>query len=429
MKIKPVIGCFILFVVGIVSAAPRPNVLIVLAELVAEWETWAKRVGGDGFQQGDPSPNPFNGTIVSTRVEAAGQPAAVMPAMDRSTIEAGFKSHERALYVKEGWIRDPYIVLGPDDWFYLTGTTPNPGDPREQSDPYNTGLGDESIVGWRAQIWRSRDLVDWESLGTPFDLKDGIWFSETPERFAQLDASQWRLWAPELHWLGEHWALVHTSPMPVKGANFSLTPGPKIQGPWENPMGATIQRRHDPSLFQDDDGTWWMIWGATEIAPLKPDYSGFSEKPIRISPSGETRKMGHEGCLIQKIHGQYVLFGTGWSTGKMRQGSYNLYYATADRLTGPYSERKFAGRFLGHGTPFQDRRGRWWCTAFYNANVPPIPRDGVETRDLSATAYTINQRGTTLVPLEVTLLQNGELYIRAKDPAYATPGPDEAQSF
>jgi arylsulfatase len=124
-----------------------------------------------------------------------------------------------------------------------------------------------------------------------------------------------------------------------------------------------------------------------------------------------------------------VLFGTGWSTGLGRRGSYNLYYATADEITGPYSERKFAGRFLGHGTPFQDKKGRWWCTAFYNANVPPVRRDGIRTRDLGATAQTINQRGTTLVPLEVRLLDNGELHIRAIDPDYANPGPDEAQKF
>jgi hypothetical protein len=33
------------------------------------------------------------------------------------------------------------------------------------------------------------------------------------------------------------------------------------------------------------------------------------------------------------------------------------------------------------------------------------------------------------VPLEVKLKENGELYIRAKDPDYATVGPDEAQQF
>jgi xylan 1,4-beta-xylosidase len=151
--------------------------------------------------------------------------------------------------------------------------------------------------------------------------------------------------------------------------------------------------------------------------------------PVTIKPSGESAKMGHEGCLIQKIHGKYVLFGTGWSTGGMRRGSYNLYYATADKVTGPYSERKFAGRFLGHGTPFLDDAGKWWCTAFFNANVPPLDSQAIESRDLSKTAQTINGRGTTIVPLDVRLLDNGELFIRAKDSAYATPGPDELQSF
>jgi arylsulfatase len=101
----------------------------------------------------------------------------------------------------------------------------------------------------------------------------------------------------------------------------------------------------------------------------------------------------------------------------------------ADKITGPYGPRKFAGRFLGHGTPFQSRDGNWWCTAFYNANVPPLPRAGIETRDLSADAQTINPRGTTIVPLEVKTLANGDIHIRAKDPAYATPGPDEVQKF
>ena len=132
---------------------------------------------------------------------------------------------------------------------------------------------------------------------------------------------------------------------------------------------------------------------------------------------------------MHRIGAKYVLFGTGWSTGRMRQGSYNLYYATADKITGPYSERRFAGRFLGHGTPFQDRDGRWWSTAFYNANVPPISTNGIRNRDLSDTAHTINQRGTTLVPLDVKILSDGEVRIRAKDPNYASPGPDEAQKF
>lgn len=348
------------------------------------------------------------------------------PVMDRATIEAGLAAHDRALHIKSGWIRDPYITLAPDGYYYLTGTTALPGDPREESDRYNTGLGDESIVGWKMQAWRSRDLIDWESLGTPFTLKDGIWFEAEPEAFETTPESEWRLWAPELHFLDGRWALVHTSPSPVRGANLSLTEGAELRGPWVNPMGEKIGRHHDPSLFRDDDGTTWMIWGATRIAPLTEDFSAFAAEPVAIGPAGRT--MGHEGCLLRKIGGKYALFGTGWSTDQMRKGSYNLYFCVADEITGPYSERRFVGRFLGHGTPFQDKEGRWWSTAFFNANVPPLdPADSLG-EDLGSTAHSINEQGVTIVPLDVRL-EGGEISIRANDPHYASPGPDEAQAF
>jgi hypothetical protein len=349
------------------------------------------------------------------------KPGPVQPALRRTEIEAGLASHNRALYVKEGWIRDPFIVLGPDDFYYLTGTTPEPGDPREKSDSYNVGLGDNSIVGSGVQVWRSKDLVDWEHLGTPFTLKDTA--RVKPGKF---------VWAPELHWMGDRWALVHC---PAASANFSLTEGPELKGPWSHPMKRKLGEKHDPSLFKDGD-QWWMLWHNTLIAPLSKDLSSFTAEPVRIDPAGSRpgpegkpiRRIGHEGATMIKVGDKYVHIGTAWSTDKGRKGSYNLYYCTSDKITGPYGPRKFAGRFLGHGTPFKTRDGKWWCTAFFNGNVPPLPREGIETRDLAADAQTINHRGLTIVPMEVGM-KDGDVWMRAKDPAYANPGPDEAQKF
>jgi len=350
-----------------------------------------------------------------------------MGAMDKEVVAEGLASHDRALHIKDGWIRDPYIVLAPDGYYYLTGTTPLPEDPRRINDKHNTGLGAGSIVGYKMSLWKSRNLVEWEDLGTPYSLRDGIWYQEKPSRFKEVAESKWRLWAPELHLLGGRWVIVHTSPSPVAGANLSITKGASIEGPFENPMGAAIGRRHDPSLFKDDDGTVWMIWGATRIAPLKKDFSGFAGEPTPIGPAN--RKMGHEGCLIRKIGGKYVLFGTAWSTDQMRKGTYNLYYCTANKTTGPYGPREFAGRFLGHGTPFQDKDGRWWCTAFFNANVQPLSRRQARTKPVGDNAYTINEQGVTIVPLDVKVLEDGRIRIRAKDPDYANPGPEEVQRF
>ncbi len=352
------------------------------------------------------------------------------PVMDPETIRAGLKRHDRALYIKAGWIRDPYIELGPDGYYYLTGTQPNPGDPREAEDPYNIGLGQGSIVGETVRVDRSEDLIHWESLGRVFSLEDTY-----QVRVQQQQQQRQRvLWAPELHWLGDRWALVHC---PQAVASLAFTRGPELQGPWIHPMGEQLGPRHDPSLFQDDDGAWYLLWQNTMIAQLSNDFTNYATKPVRIDPTGSRpgpdgepiRRIGHEGATMIKVGGKYVHLGTAWSTDRMRKGSYNLYYCVADKITGPYGPRQFAGRFLGHGTPFQDKEGQWWCTAFFNANVPPLPREGIENRDLRENAQTINEQGVTIVPLDVRVLEDGDIYIRAKDPAYANPGPDEAQKF
>jgi len=115
-----------------------------------------------------------------------------------------------------------------------------------------------------------------------------------------------------------------------------------------------------------------LIWGCPQIAPLKPDCSGFAGLDIKIGPSD--RKLGHEGCTIRKIGNKYVLFGTAWSTDTMRHGTYNLYYCTADRVTGPYGPRENSplnplvktwsanGRWWrqGHGQLVDDVEGNWW---------------------------------------------------------------------
>jgi beta-xylosidase len=311
--------------------------------------------------------------------------------MDADTIRAGLKSHDRALYIKAGWIRDPYITLGPDDHYYLTGTQPREGDPREAENPYNIGLGDRSIVGDQVRLWRSKNLIVWESLGPIFTVDDAMKAKGGKEIGNRL------IWAPEVHWLGDRWALVHC---PKAHSSLALTQGKELKGPWTHPMNGSMGQRHDPSLFIDDDGTRYLLWGNTLVAPLSDDLTSYTAEPVRIDPAGSRpgpdgtpiSRIGHEGATRIKVGGKYVHLGTAWSTDQGRRGSYNLYYCVADKITGPYGPRQFAGRFLGHGTPFQDRDGQWWCTAFFNANVPPLPREGTAVHRLVRRSQVPRQR-------------------------------------
>ena len=348
--------------------------------------------------------------------------------MNPAEIKTGLREHNRALYIKSGWIRDPYITLGPDNLYYLTGTQTREGDPAEGSNPYNIGLGDQSIVGHQVRVWQSSDLIEWKSLGVIFTVDDTIQALEGQPLINRY------IWAPEIHWLGDKWALVHC---PGPHASLALTSGESLAGPWTHAMGNRLGRRHDPSIFMDDDGSKYLLWGNTLVAPLSENLSQYTGKPVRIDPAGSRpgpdgkfiRRIGHEGATMIKVGGKYVHFGTAWSTDNMRKGSYNLYYCVADNIYGPYGPRKFAGRFLGHGTPFKDKEGKWWCTAFFNANVPPLSRDGIRSRDLAENAQTINEQGVTIVPMDIQVLDNGDIHIQAKDPDYANPGPDEAQNF
>lgn len=362
--------------------------------------------------------------------------------MEPEEIKKGIESRDRALHVMDGFIRDPYIILAPDGYYYLTGTT---GGIPEGYDILNVGLKPKLIDPWKMRVWRSKDLAKWESVGSPYTQLDNYWatvdtipegsdkkgnkLKATPkELFQTIPKEEWRLWAAELHLIDDKWVIVHTTPRPLGGmANLAVSSGDKLEGPFSYPMGMEMFNKHDPSLFEDDDGTVWLIWKVGTIARLKPGLKGLAGEPVDIGPSD--RKMGHEGALIKKIGNKYVLFGTAWSTDQGRVGNYNLYYCTADKITGPYSERKFAGRFLGHGFPFQDKQGKWWCTAFYNGNIPPVSRESLQKRPLPDTAYTINKMGTTIVPIDISILPDGDVSIRALDPDYETPGPDEVQKF
>ncbi|MBD5777949.1 family 43 glycosylhydrolase [Pelagicoccus sp. NFK12] len=325
--------------------------------------------------------------------------------LSKTELRQALKAHDRAVHIHDHWIRDPFIYLNDDGYYYLTGTT--------------LKSEDDGVIGIPA--WRSENLITWEKLPRLWKMTDSSWLPE--KHGGRHNVPETLVWAPEFYKIGNRWVITHTTNAGV--ANLLVNDSPELKGPWTEPMAADFGKHHDPA-FYIEDGKPWLVWGVLDLREMKPDFSGWAGPQISLAPSD--RKMGHEGSYIIKIGQKYVWFGTAWSTDTMRHGTYNLYYATSDSLTGPYGERRFAGRFLGHGTPFQDKQGRWWCTEFYNANKPTVPADKAASMDLSDTAYTINPIGTTIVPLEIEE-RDGDVFVRAKDPHYANPGPEEVQQF
>lgn len=323
-------------------------------------------------------------------------------------IAAKFKSRDQAIHLMDDWMRDPFIVKGSDGLFYLSCTRLDHVPGKKQG----------------IEIWRSKDLQAWEYVGVPWSIEDSAWLPEVIAKTEiKHESGKYLLWAPEVHFLDGKWVCVHTAN--IGKANLFLNDSPQLKGPFVEPMGVDLGRRHDPSIFTDDDGSHWLIWGCAQIQQLKPDFSGFVGKKYDLFPSN--RKMGHEGCQIIKVGGKYVLFGTAWSTDQMRQGTYNLYYCTADKIEGPYGERKFAGRCLGHGTIFQDGAGQWWCTAFLNGQYMKPGDAAYDDPDIDK-AITMNPQGLSIIPMDIRMV-DGDVVVNALDPHYASAGPEEIQLF
>lgn len=329
-------------------------------------------------------------------------------AQQQGNVVTALQKHDQAVHVLQEDIANPFVEMGSDGYYYLTGTV-----------PMDLSSSKESFV----KIWRSKDLATWESFG---EIKhaQGSEFVKELWDFAGKRNITPDIRSSEAHYVNNRWVIVHTSN--VRVANLMLSASSDIKGPYTEPLGLDIGFHVDPSIFVDDDGTPWLLSNCTQIRKIKKDFSGFDGNHRLIGP--KSKQLGFEGTRMVKVGGKYVLFGTSWSTDVEGKGTYNLYYATADRILGPYTPRKFAGRFIGNGAPFKDKDGRWWALAFHRADHPPLQIGQANSMDLSGAAYTINKKGLTLVPLDV-LEENGEIKVISKDPAYRYPGKEEVQQF
>jgi beta-xylosidase len=139
------------------------------------------------------------------------------------------------------------------------------------------------------------------------------------------------------------------------------------KGPWK--AVSLKPSLHDHSLFFDDDGRVYMVYGSGKIqlAELTADVSGVKPgtTPQVIienagTPAGATG-LPAEGSQLFKIKGKYYLFNISWPKGGMR----TVIVHRADKITGPY-EGRVALQDMGvaQGGLIDTPDGRWFCYLF-----------------------------------------------------------------
>ena len=151
-----------------------------------------------------------------------------------------------------------------------------------------------------------------------------------------------------------------------------------IKGPWEEKSFAPAY--HDHTIFFDDDGKVYMIYGAgkLKILELKPDLSGKmegTEEKTLIENASEAANapimLQAEGSQLFKKDGKYYLLNIVWPRGGMR----TVLIHRADKITGPW-EGKIGLQDLGvaQGGLIDMPDGRWFSYLFRdNGGVGRIP--------------------------------------------------------
>jgi beta-xylosidase len=212
-------------------------------------------------------------------------------------------------------------------------------------------------------IMKSTDLVNWRLVSYAYDTLasvDAMTLSHGQSTYGRGS------WASSLrYYQGTYYVSTFAK---TTGQTHIYSTKNIEKGPWK---AVSFQPSlHDHSLFFDDDGRVYMVYGSgkLQLAELNADMSGLKPgtTPQVIienasAPAGTTPGLPAEGSQLFKIKDKYYLFNIAWPRGGMR----TVIVHRADKITGPY-EGRVALQDLGvaQGGLIDTPDGKWYSYLF-----------------------------------------------------------------
>jgi beta-xylosidase len=163
----------------------------------------------------------------------------------------------------------------------------------------------------------------------------------------------------------------------------------KPGGPFKDYLGKPLINKFynnaqpiDQSVFQDKDGTYYIIyggWGRCNIARLNKDFTAlvpFADSSLvkEITPKGYV-----EGPTMFIRKGKYYLM---WSEGNWTDGTYKVAYSIADNVTGPFERRatilqadENIATGAGHHSVINIPGTDEWYIVYHRRPIPNLDRD------------------------------------------------------
>lgn len=266
-------------------------------------------------------------------------------------------------------LRDPSVLRTPEGDYLLTGTTAWNGDQPDQEPDFHNNRG--------VRVWSSTDLTTWTDLGYVWDLwtdpdnGHGDWQAELyPVPGLEPGIRARGFLAPKIAHDGQRYWITYS----MNGYGAAAMPGQSsLSGGFTDVQmlaeaGGAETDRSDASLFVDDDGTRYLVWGGGMIAPLKDVASleglgnnevGFSSTPVYLpsSISGfftdatlPQHGLPYGVSVIREPSGYAFIY----SATTLRNGSpsEDAYITRSPNLFGPYSRPEQLATGSGRVTVF-----------------------------------------------------------------------------
>ncbi len=173
------------------------------------------------------------------------------------------------------------------------------------------------------------DMLHWEVA------KGALFASGENDQILYSDRN---LCAPDCHQFGEKYYMYYCQSQRAFAEGVAISDSPN--GPFLNGQAIDVAgyEQIDPSVFVDDDGQAYYIWGqfTLKMAKLNDDRISIDKSTLRDSVLTEAEHYFHEGSYLTKRKGIYYLVYADMS----RAGRPTcLGYATSNSVFGPYQYR------------------------------------------------------------------------------------------
>lgn len=208
---------------------------------------------------------------------------------------------------------DPTVIRADDGYFYLYAT--------------------EDIRN--LPIYRSRDLTDWQFVGTAF---------------TDNTRPQWNkkgnMWAPDINKIGDKYVLYYSKS--EWGGEWTCGIGAatadRPEGPFTDhgPLFISSEigvRNSIDQFYIEDNGHKYLFWGSFHgIYGIELSDDGLSVKPGAVKKQVSGTFM--EGTYIHKRGKYYYLFGSAGTCCEGARSTYRVTYGRSENLFGPYVDKK-----------------------------------------------------------------------------------------